>query len=54
MIDLVMHWKRGGVILLPYLDDFLFMAKCFWQCDKLARKAEADVVRDGWRINVSK
>ena len=40
--------------MLPYLDDFLFMAKGFWQCVRLARKVEADLVRAGLRINVPK
>jgi hypothetical protein len=48
MRELVMYWRKGDIRLLPYLDDFLFMAKCFW----LARKVEADFVRAGLRINV--
>ncbi len=49
-----MYWRKGGIRLLPYLDDFLFMAKGFWQCAKLAKKCEADFVRVGLRINVPK
>jgi hypothetical protein len=30
------------------------MAKGFWQCASLAKKVEADLVRDGLRINVPK
>jgi len=51
---LVMHLRRRGIRLLPYLDDFLIVAKGFWQCAKLARKVEADFVRAGLRINVPK
>jgi len=40
--------------LLLYLDDFLFMAMCFLQCARLARKAEADFVQTGLKINVPK
>ncbi len=40
--------------MLPYLDDFMFMSKGFWQCAMLARKVEADSVRAGLRINVPK
>ncbi len=49
-----MHWRRGGIRLLPYLDDFMFMAKGFWQCVRLARKVERDFVLAGLRINVPK
>ena len=54
MRELVMYRRRGGIRLLPYLDDFVFMAKGFWQCAMLARKVEADFVRAGLRINVPK
>ncbi len=29
MRELVMYWRKGGIRLLPYLDEFLFMAKGF-------------------------
>ncbi len=54
MRELVMYWRRGGIRLLPYLDNLMFMARDFWQCVKLARKVEADLVRAGLRINVPK
>ncbi len=54
MRELVMYWRRGGIRLLPYLDDLMFMARGFWQCVRLARKVEADLVRAGLRINVPK
>jgi hypothetical protein len=52
MRELLMHWRRGGIRLLPYLDDFLFMAKGFKQRAMLAKKVEADFFRAGLRINV--
>jgi hypothetical protein len=52
--EFVMYWRKGGIRLLPYFDDFLFMTKGFWQCVMLARKVEADLVRAGLRINVPK
>jgi hypothetical protein len=55
MRELVIYWRRGGIRLLPYyLDDFLFMAKGFWQCVRLAKKVERDFVLTGLRINVPK
>jgi len=54
MRELVMHWRRGGIRLLPYLNDILFMAKGFWQFARVAKKVEADFIRPGLRINVSK
>ena len=27
--ELAMYWRKGGIKLLPYLDDFMFMAKGF-------------------------
>jgi hypothetical protein len=47
MREFLMHWRRGGIRLLPYLDDFLFIAKGFWEYARLARKVEADFVRPG-------
>ena len=40
--------------MLPYLDYFLFMAKGFWQCVKLAMNVKSDFVRARLRINVLK
>ena len=54
MRELVMLWRKEGIRVLPYLDDFLFMARGFWQCVRLARKVGADLVRAGLRINVPK
>ncbi len=54
MRELVMHWRRGGIRVLPFLVDFMFMMRGFWQCVRLARKVERDLVRAGLKINVSK
>ena len=27
MRELAMHWRRGGICVLPYLDDFMFMER---------------------------
>ena len=54
MRELVMFWRRDGIKLLPYLDDFMFMKSGFWQCVRMARKVEKDFVRAGLRINVPK
>ena len=54
MRELVMFWRRDGIKLLPYLDDFMFMKSGFWQCVRLARRMERDFVRAGLMINVPK
>jgi len=54
MRELVMFWRRDGIKLLPYLDDFMFMKSGFWQCARMARRVERDFVRAGLRINVPK
>ena len=52
--ELVMHWRRGCIRVLPYLDDFMFMERGFWQCVRLARRVERDFFLAGLKINVSK
>ena len=54
MRELVMYWRRGGIRVLPYLDDFVFMKSGFWQCVRLARKVERDFVRAGLKIDAPK
>ncbi len=49
-----MFWRRDGIKLLPYLDDFMFMKSGFWQCVRMARGVERDFVRAKPRINVPK
>ncbi len=43
----MMHWRRGGSKVLPYLDDFMFMKIDFGYCVMLARRVESDFVRAG-------
>ena len=40
--------------MLPYLDVFMFMKSGFWQCVRLARRVERELVLAGLRINVPK
>ena len=40
--------------MLPYLDDFMFMERGFWQCVRLARRAERDPFQADFKINVPK
>jgi hypothetical protein len=54
MRELVMYWRRDGISVLPYLDDFMAMKQGFWACCRLARRLEGDFVRAGLRINVPK
>jgi hypothetical protein len=54
MRELVMYWRREGISVLPYLDDFMAMKQGFWACVRLARRLEGDFVRAGLRINVPK
>ena len=49
-----MYWRRDGISVLPYLDDFMAMKQGFWACGRLARRLEGDFVRAGLRINVPK
>jgi len=54
MRELVMFWRRDGINLLPYLDDFMFMKSGFWQCVRMARRMKRDFVCAGLWINVPK
>ena len=54
MRELVIYWRRHGISVLPYLDDFMAMKQGFWACGRLARRLEGDFVRAGLRINVPK
>ena len=54
MRELVMFWRRDGIKLLPYPDDFMCMKSGFWLCVRMARRVERDFVRAGLRINVPK
>ena len=52
--ELVMYWRKDGISMLPYLDDFMAMKHGFWACVCLARRPERDFVRAGLKINVPK
>jgi hypothetical protein len=55
MRELVKFWRRDGVRVLPYLDDFMFMKHGFAACARLARRMEGDFIKAvGLRINVPK
>ena len=54
MRELVMHWRRGSIRVLPYLDDFMLMERGFWQWVRFARRAEKDRFLAGLKINVPK
>ena len=40
--------------MLPYLDDFMFMERGFWQCVRLAWRVERDFFLAGIKINMPK
>jgi hypothetical protein len=54
MRELVMFWRREGINVLPYLDDFMFMKQGLYTFVRLARRVEEDFVLAGLRINVPK
>jgi hypothetical protein len=54
MRELVMHWRRRGISVLPYLDDFLFPATGQSTCRRVAAEVEADFYKGGLIINVPK
>ena len=54
MRELVIFWKRDVIKLLPYLDDFMFMKRGFWQSVHIIRGVERDFVRARLRINPPK
>jgi hypothetical protein len=54
MRELVMFWRRDGIKLLPYLEDFMFMMSGFLQYARMAWRVERDFIRAGLRINVPK
>ena len=46
--------EEGCIRVLPYLDDFMFMERGFWQCVQLACRVEKDIFLAGLEINVPK
>ena len=50
-----MFWRRDGIKLLQYLDYLMFIKSGFWQCVRMTRRVERDLVRaELLRINVHK
>ncbi len=49
-----MYWRKEGISVLPYMDDFMAMKRGFGACGRLVRRLESDFVRAGLRINVPK
>ena len=47
MRELVILWRRDGIKLLPYLDDFMLMMPGFWQFFRIARRVEREFVHAG-------
>jgi len=54
MRELVTHWRKSGIRVLPYFDDFMLINSGFWQCARLARRVEKDFVKAGLKINAPK
>ena len=52
MRELAMHWRREGISVLPYVDDFMAIMHEFWACVRLARIHGGDLIRIGLRINM--
>ena len=49
-----MYWRRGGIKVLPYLDDFYFPKSGYHECVRLARRVEADFYKAGLLVNFPK
>jgi len=54
MRELVRYWRKGGISVLPYLDDFFFTKKGPQACLGLCRKVRQDFYDVGLIINVLK
>ena len=54
MRELVMYWRRSGIKVLPYLDDFLFAARSRDKAFVLRDRIEQDMFNAGLRINFEK
>jgi hypothetical protein len=54
MRELVMYWRRGGLNVLPCLDDFFFTKKVRQACLILSLKVRKDFFKAGLIINVPK
>jgi hypothetical protein len=54
MRELVMDWRKGGISVLPYLDDFFFTKKGSQACMRLCRRVKQDFYDACLIINVPK
>ena len=54
MRELVMFWRRSGIRVLPYLDDFLFLEQGEQACLQMSRRVESDFFAAGLQINKEK
>ena len=54
MRELVMYWRRSGISVLPYLDDFFFTKKGKQACLQLCLRLQKDFFSAGLIINVPK
>jgi hypothetical protein len=52
--QLVKYWRSLGIRLLPYLDDFLFMAPSFVEPSELAARVLRDFQSAGFVVNMDK
>ena len=54
MRQLVNHWRKSGVMVLPYLDDFLFMSSSFPTALDLSFRVQNDFQNCGMLVNLEK
>jgi hypothetical protein len=54
MRQLVNHWRRSGVRVLPYLDDFLFMSSSYASALDLSARVQSDFRNCGLLVNMEK
>ena len=50
----IMLWRRFGIRVLPYLDDFFFPKRGFRACRRVGVRIEGDCFNVGLEINFSK
>ena len=54
MRELVMYWRKRGISILPFLDDFFFLKKGEHACLRLCLRVRKDFFSAGLIINVPK
>jgi len=54
MRELVMYWRKSGISILPYLDDFFFSKKGEQACRRWCLRVRKDFFSAGLIINVPK